>query len=278
MVSIREVQATSNGFSGSDKTVSLTTCQAGDTLLIAHATNTNPFPGDPTSTAGTVTSQATVTNGFAGRCRLTVYTVPVASTGTKTVTFTGGSGGDIQGHALVLAGGVNADGTTTEDGVDSGSATHTMPTLTTTGAADLLVAFFAAFQTDVAGDYWTAGASLTEQVESFDTNQLVLGTFTNQLSASGSTGTRSVTPAISDNRYVAIGIALKAAVVTVAVGTAIETDSAFSVAHAKSRAVGTAAETDTALPVVAIIPTGAGLPIVSSSPSTRLVSQTGGAL
>ena len=219
MVTIREVQATVNGFTGADKTVSLTTCVAGDTLVIAHACNTNPFPSDPTSDAGALTLEASVTNGFSGRCRLSVYTCTVGSTATKTVTFTGGSGGDVAGHAVVLAGAAIEDGTSTEDGVDGSSATHVMNTLTTSVATDLLLAFFSAFNTSAGADYYSPGASgMTKQAESYDTGFLLLASFSEQLSASGPSGTRTVVPVTSDNRYVSVGIALRPAVIAVGSG------------------------------------------------------------
>lgn len=244
MVTIRETQPTANGFVSADKTVSLTTCVAGDTLVIAHAGNSNPFMADPTSDAGSLTQEATVTNAFAGRCRLRVYTCPVGSTGTKVVTFpytdgAGGGAGDNHGSVLVLAGSLVEDGTSTEDGVDGSSATSIMNTLSPTLATDLLVAFFAAFNTDAAAGYYSAGASgMTLQAQSFDTGFLQLATFTEQLSASGATGTRAVVPVTSDNRYVSAGIAMR----------------------------------------VEVVPDGAGLPLTSATGGLRSSSAVGGRL
>lgn len=218
MVTIREVQPTVNGFVAADKTVSVTTPVVGDILVIAHANTANPFAANPTSTAGTPALEATVTNGGAGRCRLRVYTCAVGSTGTKTVTFpytdnAGGGAGDNHGSVLVLAGPLLQDGTSTNAGVDAASSTSVMNTLSTALDTDLLVAFFAAFVTTAGANYYSAGSSgMTLQAQSFDTGVLQLATFTEQLAAPGSTGTRAVVPATSDNRYVSVGIAMVAAV------------------------------------------------------------------
>lgn len=245
MVSIRQVVTTVNGFTGADKTVSATTCLAGDTLVIAHACNTNPFPSDPTSSAGTLTQQATVTNGFSGHVRMRVYTCPVATDGSKTVTFTGGSTGDIQGHVFVIAGGVNVDGTpSTNPGVDLGTVNHVINAVSPAGSAAMLLGFVSAFNTAAGANYWTPPASMTEDAESYDANFLGLWSGHEQLSASGSTGTRTVTAVTSDNRYVSIGIAVSPSGLIQAIGTAIETDTAVALGGAPpGRGAATLADT-----------------------------------
>lgn len=277
MVSIREVVPTANGFTGADKTVSATTCLAGDTLVIAHACTTNPFPGDPTSSAGTLVQAATVTNGFAGRCRLRVYTCPVASSGNKTVTFTGGTTGDIQGHVFVIAGAVAVDGTpSTNPGVDLGTASHIINAVSPAGAADLLIGFIAAFQTAAGANYWTPPGSMSEDAESFDANFLGLWSGHEQLAASGSTGTRTVTAVTSDNRYVSIGIAVSPAGLTQAIGVAAEADAAQAIGRIKSRALGIAAATELAMPLggapVAMVGRGA---ITFADTGSALLADTG---
>lgn len=248
MVSIREVVPTVNGFTGADKTVSATTCLAGDTLVIAHICNTNPFPSDPTSSAGTPGLAATITNGFSGRARLSVYLCPVTTSGTKTVTFTGGAAADIQGHVVVIAGGVTADGTSTNPGVDSLSAAHVMNAVSPVGAADLLLAFFGAFNTAAGASYYSAAPSaMTLQAQSYDAGFLQLATFSEALAASGSTGTRTVTPVTSDNRYVSVGIALKPSGLVQALPTVIETNTAMPLGRVKSRALVAAVETNAAI-------------------------------
>lgn len=252
MVTIREVQPTTNGYDGADKVITLTTCQAGDTIVIGRATTANPFGAAPTSTAGVVTQKAGVTNGFAGRCRIDVYTCPVGTTGTKTVTIpytdnAGGGAGDTQGHAYVIASGMNTDATSTNAGVDSGTASHVVNTLSPTGAADLLIGFIAAFQTSAAADYWTPPGSMTEGSESYDSGFLGFWSGYEQLVASGATGTRTATAVTTDNRYVSVGITLAPAAVSQAVGTATETDIAIGVGRTKTKAVGTATETDSAI-------------------------------
>ncbi|HSW66197.1 MAG TPA: hypothetical protein VLI54_03610 [Bacillota bacterium] len=85
------------------------TTLAGDTILVVYATDNNTA-GAPTSTAGTLTQIGTDAVNGDGNGLLRVYSVPVASSGSKNVTIPAAGGFDIMGAVFVLSGSIEVEG------------------------------------------------------------------------------------------------------------------------------------------------------------------------
>lgn len=135
---IKEVLQTTDGqLSSQVLSTAAGTTLAGDTLLVVYATDNNTA-SNPTSTAGVLTQIGTdiVDGNFAGVLR--AYTVPVASSGSKSVTMPAAGGYDIMGAVLVLSGSVEIEGFTSTNFPIS-NTTFTTPAATFAGKADLLV-------------------------------------------------------------------------------------------------------------------------------------------
>jgi hypothetical protein len=109
----------------------------GDTLLVVYATDNNTA-STPTSTAGTLTQIGTDTTDGNGNGIFRAYLVPVASDGSKTVTFPAAGGFDVMGAVIVIQGGATAEGFVTQN-ITSAIDHFTTPSITASGAVDLLV-------------------------------------------------------------------------------------------------------------------------------------------
>ncbi len=113
------------------------TTLAGDTLLIIYYNDNNTAP-QATSTAGTLTQIGTDAVDGNGSGVLRAYTVPVATSGSKSVTFPASSGFDVMGAVLVLSGQMEVEGFV-KTAIVSSDTNFTMPTTTFAGSKNLLV-------------------------------------------------------------------------------------------------------------------------------------------
>lgn len=185
---------------------------AGDTLLIAYASDFYAIGTMPeaTSSAGTLTPVRTVDIG-SNIGHIKTYTVPVASAGAKTVTFPNHSDADIFGAVLRISASVTVDD---HQGQFSATATvsHVAPSVTTTGADRLLVCVWLATDcsTSFPADPYTNPGGMTERAEPLASPFAALLVCTQGIAASGATGTRTAT-FFQAEPYGSISIALAGA-------------------------------------------------------------------
>ncbi len=114
------------------------TTLAGDIILVVYATDNNAAPA-PTSTAGSLTQIGTDAVNGDGNGLLRVYSVPVASNGSKDVTIPAAGGFDIMGAVFVLSGNIEVEGfvkTNYNPSINS----FVTPAATFAGSKDLLLA------------------------------------------------------------------------------------------------------------------------------------------
>ena len=207
---VRELVAPAIGTGASLTATTGAGTAVGDLLVLIHGYDyyaaTNMLT--PTGTAGTWTLQCTG-DGGTNRTHIKVWTRPVSSGGAQTVTVNSSGTNDathfvnvyvLNGSTLTLA----VDGAAGQNGTGGGTS-HDCPSVSPTGADDLLICAAGAGP-DQNGDY-TAPSGMTKQNELDNTPFSTMATFTQTLSASGATGTKSAT-FTANEIYAAVSIAI----------------------------------------------------------------------
>jgi hypothetical protein len=194
--------------------------QAGDLLVILHVNDFYTLANMPTPTVGGSTAGVTaVTNGTVdGGTNLghvISYTYVVGSTGDLTVSVTETGAGDEEKILVVYV----LSGADTASPI-SGGSTGAAGTFNTVGQASHVLTGVTPAEADAflighdssGGGAWTASYTTpgTEQYDANDGGFFSYCGFTEQLSASGATGTRTITPATSVSFY-AVLLAIKTA-------------------------------------------------------------------
>ena len=178
-----------------------------DVLVIVHFNNFYAATNMPTPTVGGSTSGvAAITNGSAdagtNQAHVKTYTYVAASTGDLTVAVTEtGSADEEKGLAVYVLTGVD---TTTPVDVAGGSfsatqqTSHVLSAISPTSSDAFLLAH-CHVGAGQGGAPYTVPGSMTQQYNSSVGGVMAYAGATEQLSASGSTGTRTFTPNPPDN-------------------------------------------------------------------------------
>lgn len=187
--------------------------QAGDLLVIIHANNWYGFGDMPTPTVGgSSTGVNAITNGSvdggANLGHIKSYTYVVSATGDVTVAVTETSGNPDEEKHLVVYVLAGADTTDPISGGSAGAATssnsanstsHVLTGVTPDKAGTLLIGH----DSTGGASGWTTGYT-TPGTEAYDFNDAAFASacgWTEQLTAAGATGTRTVTAAVTCNTY-----------------------------------------------------------------------------
>jgi hypothetical protein len=190
--------------SGANVTVTTSANVAvGDLLICFHGNEWGTQVGmtTPTGTSGTWTLQASDNRGATqDNAHLKVWTRLVTAGGAQTVTCNTHGGADVFVRVVVVrgdtlhsswfdgaAGGGNGGGTGTD-------TAHICPSVTVAGSDDLLICAALAASGGAVNYSAPSGMSALAEV---DTSYGTLGTFTQELSSSGATGTRTATASVA---------------------------------------------------------------------------------
>lgn len=211
---------------GTTATISVTTSESpsataiGDLVVVIHGNDFYALSNMPTPTATGSPTVSAVTNGSAdagaNQAHVKAYTYVANTAGAQiiSVTETGTADEEKVLVAYVLSG---ADTTTPIDGGSSGAAgsfnttaanPQVAPAVTPSGTDALLICHINTGAGDTAGPYSSPGG-MSETYDSAITNLAYTGA-TQQLSASGSTGTKSF-PSTVSARYASLSLAIKTA-------------------------------------------------------------------
>lgn len=209
---VAESLQTSNNRTTTEVLTTSAATAAGDTLVIAYASDFYSLATMPevTSSAGTLTAVRTVDVGT-NIGHIKTYTVEVATAGAKTVTFPNHSDADIFGVVLRTAGPVTVDVHGGQFAVTA-TTSHVAPSVVTTGADRQLVGIWLATDsaTTFPADPYTNPAGMTERAEPLASPFAALLVCTQEIAASGATGSRTAT-FFQAEPYGAISIALAGA-------------------------------------------------------------------
>jgi hypothetical protein len=199
-VSVVEVLKTADSRTAS-QTLTSSGMTVGDTLMIFYGSDYYQLSNmpDPTSTAGTLTLLGSADIGTnAGHIK--AYICPVTTGGAQTVTIPAHIDCDIFGIVLRISSTVAQDGSTGSNvdpsAPNTGTATHTAASVTTTAADRLLCVAWLVTSTGgiTAGDgSYTPQGSMTKQAESDATNFSAMMVATEALPTAGASGTRTAT-------------------------------------------------------------------------------------
>lgn len=184
----------------------------GDTLAIVYAADSGNLASmpDATSTAGTLTPVGSSDAGN-GNGHIKAYTVAVASSGSKDVTFPTFSGNDIFGAVLRISTAATSDASQSQFST-TGTTSHVAPGVTTLGADRLLVCCWSPFSvfSSWTSEPYTVPGSMTAQAAVWASPFASLMVATEAVAASGATGTRTAT-FFQSKAYTALTFALGAA-------------------------------------------------------------------
>lgn len=209
-VNVAEVLRTDNGRTSTQVLTTETNTAVGDVLLIVYGSDFFAFSTmpDATSSAGALTPVASVDVGT-NFGHMKVYRVAVAEAGAKTVTIPSHSGCDIFGVVLRLTGGVLFDGdAATNVDPSTASASHIAPSLNTSGVDRMMVCAWITDGTgSVTGDPWTLPVSMIRQAMLVTAPFSALAVATENIPASGATGTRTAT-LFRPGRFGAVSVAV----------------------------------------------------------------------
>lgn len=143
---VREVVQTSDGLIGSEMLTTGPSTAAGDVLLIIYAVTYffTPPAGitDPTSTAGTLTQVGTDVSDGRGSGLVRLFMVDVTADGAQTVDIPAAGSTEVMGVVLVLTGSPVVDGFAAAADATPSVTVASLPSVTPTGSADLLVGVY----------------------------------------------------------------------------------------------------------------------------------------
>lgn len=196
----------------STQTLNLTSCVAGDTLVIFYGSDYYTLANMPnvTSSAGTCNLVTSVDMGD-NSGHMKAFLCSVGSSGTHTVTIPAHIDCDIHGIAMRVSGAVTADVYGSQFDPNNSSATHTAPSVTTTGTDRLLACgWVTPSGPAITGEPYTPQASMTKRGETDASPFSAMMVATEDIPSSGATGTRTATW-VDLRRYGAITIALAGA-------------------------------------------------------------------
>lgn len=219
MTTIRSITVQPND--GSSQTVTAVTpsegdvAQAGDTLLIIHCNDFYPFANMGTPTVTPTTSLVPVPDGAADAgdtgAHIRSYTAEVAESGPQTVSVTEAAPGDEEKALVVyVLAGADAVNPIDDAAATFGSSSEPQPAPEVSPeTADALLICHANSGGGASTASYTSPASMVEQYEIHVGGLSGVGA-TEQLVASGSTGTRTFTAA-SSVAWAAVSIAIRSA-------------------------------------------------------------------
>src|SRR5678816_2947337 len=186
--------------------------QPGDVLVIIHCNNFYTLAGMPTPTVGGSTSGVvSIVNADNGSnsAHIKSWVKVVAGTGDLTVAVDETSAGDEEKGLVVyvLSGVDNANPIDVSgSAIATGASTHIAPSISPTSTNAYLICH-ASVGGGTAPASYTSPGSMTEQYDSAITAFIMVGA-TEQLSASGATGTRTFTPNTGEANNAEISIAV----------------------------------------------------------------------
>ncbi|MFI6496890.1 hypothetical protein [Nonomuraea typhae] len=193
---ISETLKTSNGRFTTEVLTTSAGTAAGDTLVIFYASDffslaTMP---DVTSSAGTPTLEHTTEVGT-NLGHIKAYTLAVTSSGSKTVTIPAHVDCDIFGVVLRIPAAITVDDHQGQIDTTETLTAHVAPSVTTLGADRLLaIAWLGTnVNTGWSNPPYTAPGSMTERAQPHSSPYAALMVATQEISASGATGTRTAT-------------------------------------------------------------------------------------
>jgi hypothetical protein len=187
---IRETLVTTGGVT-TTQTLNTTagTTTAGDTLVVIYGTDGNSVSANPTSSAGTLSQVGVDIKDGNGNGIFRVFSAPITTSGSKSITIPAASGFDIYGVAMVFYGSIEIEGYT-RSFYASSNTTFLSPTTILTGGKDMLFAVIAHLQN---ASISLSGSGLTQQANLRASSFSAMAVGTVALAASGTTSVYTFT-------------------------------------------------------------------------------------